>query len=101
MIDPLRPYWPTNRSLAGFLARSACLLAAGAAVASGPSGRLALVVVLVSSAAQAAILSLEWMELKRTKRAGLSAALVVSFIFLSLVAVLALESRSVLGLSVR
>ncbi len=32
MIDPLRPYWPTNRSIAGLLVRSVCLLAAGSAV---------------------------------------------------------------------
>jgi heme/copper-type cytochrome/quinol oxidase subunit 4 len=101
MIDPLRPYWPTNRSIAGLLARSACLLAAGAAVTFGSSRSFVIVVVLVSAFAQASLLSLEWMELKRTQRPGLIVASVVGFLFLALVVVLVLESRSVLVLSVR
>jgi hypothetical protein len=98
MIDPLRPYWPTNRSIAGFLARTACLLAAGAAVTFGSSRSFAFVVVLVSAFTQASLLSLEWMELKRTQRPGLIVASVVGFL---LVVGLVLESRSVLVLSVR
>jgi heme/copper-type cytochrome/quinol oxidase subunit 4 len=101
MIDPLRPYWPTNRSIAGFLARSACLLAAGAVVAFGSSRSFAIVVVLVAAFTQASLLSLEWMELKRTQRPGLIVAFVVGLLFLALVVALVLESRSVLLLSVR
>jgi hypothetical protein len=101
MIDPLRPYWPTNRSLAGFLVRSACLLAAGAAVAFGPSRGFAIAVVLAAAAAQASILLLEWMEIRRTRRSGLIALFTVGFLFVALFATLVLESRSILVLSVR
>ena len=101
MIDPLRPYWPTNRSIAGLLVRSFCLLAAAAAVVFGASRSFAFIVVFLAALAQASLLVLEWMELRRTHRSGLLAVIVVSFLFLSLVAVLVMESRSVLVLSVR
>jgi hypothetical protein len=101
LIDPLRPYWPTNRSIAGLLVRSACLFAAAGAVASGVSRPFAFLVVLPAAIAQAALLVFEWMELKRTHRLGLIAGAIVVLIFLSLVLVLVVESHSVLRLSVR
>ena len=101
MIDPLRPYWPTNRSIAGLLVRSACLGVAAAAVVSGASRYFAFLVVLGAAAFQASLLVFEWMELKRTHRSGLVAVGIVAVLFLSLVVVLVIESRSVLTLSVR
>jgi len=101
MIDPLRPYWPTNRSIAGLLARSFCLVVAALGVAFGPSRTFALAVVLATALAQAALLVFEWMELKRTHRSGRAAAVVIALLFLSLLVVLVIESRSVLVLSVR
>lgn len=101
MIDPLRPYWPTNRSIAGLLVRGLCLLAAAFAAAFGPSRPFALLVVLASALAQASVLVFEWMELKRSQRSGLIAGLVVAALFVSLVLALVIESRSVLVLSVR
>jgi len=100
MIDPLRPYWPTNRSIAGLLIRSVALLAALGAVVSGVSRPLAVLVVVAGALAQAALLVFEWMELKRVSR-SLSAGAVVAFLFFFLVVVLVIESRSVLVLSVR
>ncbi len=101
MIDPLRPYWPTNRSIAGFLARSLALLAASAAVIWGPSRALALVVVAAAALVHTMLLVFEWMELKRTHRSGVVAGATVLFLFLSLVVVLVVESRFVLVASVR
>jgi predicted ABC-type exoprotein transport system permease subunit len=101
MIDPLRPYWPTNRSIAGLLVRGLCLLVAAAAVVFGASRYFAFLVVLGAAAFQASLLAFEWMELKRTHRSGLIAGGIVAFLFLSLVVVLVIESRSVLSLSVR
>lgn len=101
MIDPLRPYWPTNRSLAGLLARSLCLLVAASAVFFGVARSVTLVVVLAAAAVQASILVFEWMELRQAKRSGLVGAAVVGVLLLSLVLALIIESRSVLGLSVR
>ena len=101
MIDPLRPYWPTNRSIAGLLVRSLCLLVAAGAVAFGATRFAAFLVVLVAAVFQATLLAFEWMELKRTQRPGLIAAGVVILLFLSLVGALVIESRSVLTLSVR
>lgn len=101
MIDPLRPYWPTNRSIAGLLVRSACLIAAAAAVVFGASRSFALIVVLGAAMGQASLLIFDWMELKRTHRSGLLAGGVIGFLFLSLVVVLVIESRSVLVGSVR
>ena len=101
MIDPLRPYWPTNRSIAGLLVRSLCLLVAAGAVVSGASRFLAFLLVMAAAAFQASLLVFEWMELKRTHRSGLIAGGVVALLFLSLVLVLVIESRSVLTLSVR
>jgi hypothetical protein len=101
MIDPLRPYWPTNRSIAGMLVRSACLFAAAGAVASGLSRPVAFLVVLPAAIAQAALLVFEWMELRRAQRSGLIAAGIVVLLFVSLIFALVIESRSVLRLSVR
>lgn len=101
MIDPLRPYWPTNRSIAGLLIRGTCLLAAVGAVAFGPSRPLAFLLVMAASFAQVALLVFEWMELKRAQRSGLVAASVIAVLFVSLVLALVIESRSVLVLSVR
>jgi hypothetical protein len=101
MIDPLRPYWPTNRSIAGLLIRSACLLVAAGAVLFGGSRPFTLLIVLLAALAQGSLLVFEWMELRRTHRSGLFAAGVVGILFLALVAGLVLESRSVLVLSVR
>lgn len=101
MIDPLRPYWPTNRSIAGLLVRSLCLLAAAGAVAFGVSRSVASLVVIPAALAQASLLVFEWMELRRTHRSGLIAVGIVGLLFLSLVVVLIIESRSVLVLSVR
>jgi hypothetical protein len=101
MIDPLRPYWPTNRSIAGFLGRSLCLLFAAGAVAFDGSRPLALLVALPAAIVQASLLVLEWMEFRRTRRPGLIAGGIVVTLFLSLVVVLVIESRSVLVLSVR
>jgi hypothetical protein len=101
MIDPLRPYWPTNRSIAGFVARSLCLLIAAAAVTFDPSGSFVGLIVVASALAQAALLVFEWMELKRTHRSGLTTAGVIAVLFLSLLFVLLIEGRSVLVLSVR
>jgi hypothetical protein len=84
MIDPLRPYWPTNRSIAGLGARSACLLIAVAAVTFGPSRSLAVVIVIAAALAQAGLLVFEWMELKRTQRFGLGVFGVIAILFLSL-----------------
>ena len=101
MIDPLRPYWPTNRSIAGLLVRSVCLLAAAAAAVFGVSRTFAFFVVLAAALAQASFLVFEWMELKRTQRSGLIAGGIAFALFFSLVLVLVIESRSVLVLSVR
>src|SRR5690349_5294210 len=101
MIDPLRPYWPTNRSIAGMLVRGLCLFAAAFVVAAGVSRSFAFFVVLPAALAQAAFLVFEWMELKRAHRSGLVAGGVIVLLFLSLVFVLVVESRSVLMLSVR
>jgi heme/copper-type cytochrome/quinol oxidase subunit 4 len=101
MIDPLRPYWPTNRSIAGLLVRSVCLLAAAFAVAFGASRPFTLIVVLAAALAQASLLVFEWMEFKRSQRAGLIAGGVIVVLFVSLVLALVIESRSFLVLSVR
>ena len=101
MIDPLRPYWPTNRSIAGLLMRGFLVIVAAMAVAFGPSRPFAAVVVIAAALGQASLLIFEWMELKRTHRSGVIAAAVIAFLFLSLVVVLIVESRSVLILSVR
>ena len=101
MIDPLRPYWPTNRSIAGLLVRIVCLLAALAAVGLATSRSFAFVVVCAGGAAQAFFLVFEWMEFKRAGRTGLVAIGIVGFLLLSMVAVLVIESRSVLVSSVR
>jgi heme/copper-type cytochrome/quinol oxidase subunit 4 len=100
MIDPLRPYWPTNRSIAGLLIRSFCVLAAALAVGSGASRSFAFLVVLLAATAQASFLVFEWMELKRASRSLLAAG-IVGVLFLSLVVALVIESRSVLVSSVR
>jgi len=83
------------------LVRSACLFAAAGAVASGVSRSFAFLVVLPAAIAQAAFLIFEWMELKRAHRSGLIVGGIVALLFLSLVLVLVIESRSVLMLSVR
>jgi len=101
MIDPLRPYWPTNRSIAGLLVRSVCLLAAATAAVFGVSRTFAFFVVLPAALVQASFLVFEWMELKRTQRSGLIAGGIAFALFLSLVLALVVESRSVLVLSVR
>lgn len=101
MIDPLRPYWPTNRSLAGLIIRSACLLGAAAAATLGGSKSTVLLVVLPAAVAQSLLLVFEWMELKRAHRFGLVVASLLCAIFVPLVAALVMESRSVLILSVR
>lgn len=101
MIDPLRPYWPTNRSIAGLLVRSVCLLAAGSAVGLAESRSFAFIVVCLAGTAQASFLIFEWMELKRAGRRGLVAMAIIGLIFLSLIAVLVVESRWVLVSSVR
>jgi hypothetical protein len=100
MIDPLRPYWPTNRSIAGLLARGLCLLVAAAMVVSGASRPLTLLVVVVAAIFQASLLVFEWMELKRVSRSLLAGG-IVCVVFLSLVVVLVIESHSVLVQSVR
>ena len=101
MIDPLRPYWPTNRSIAGLLVRGFLVIVAAVAVAFGPSRSFAGLLVAVAALGQAALLICEWMELKRTHRSGVIAAAVTAFLFLSLLVVLFIESRNVLILSVR
>lgn len=101
MIDPLRPYWPTNRSLAGLLSRGALLVVAAGAVVFSGSRPLAVIVVLACAFAQASILVLEWMEFRRTGRPGLIAAAVVALLGFSLAFALVIEARSVLILSVR
>ncbi len=101
MIDPLRPYWPTNRSIAGLMVRGACLVAAAGAVAFGASRSLIALVVLPAAIAQAWFLVFQWMELKRAQRSGLIAGALAGLLFLSLAIVLVIESRSVLVLSVR
>lgn len=101
MIDPLRPYWPTNRSIAGFVARSVCLLVAALAVTFDPSRSFAGLIVVISALAQASLLVFEWMELKRTHRSGVVAGGVIVVIFLSLLFALLIEGGSVLVLSVR
>jgi hypothetical protein len=101
MIDPLRPYWPTNRSIAGLLVRSTCLIAAAATIGVGGSRAFAAAVVVLAALGQASFLIFEWMELKRTHRSGLLAGGIIGFLFLSLVVVLVIESRSVLVWSVR
>lgn len=101
MIDPLRPYWPTNRSIAGLLLRTLLLLAAVLAVAFEEIRRLGAGVVLVAATGQASLLVIEWMELRRTGRTGLMLAGILGFVFLFLAGVLVIESRSVLVLSVR
>ena len=101
MIDPLRPYWPTNRSLAGLLSRSLFLLVAAGFVTFSSSRSLAVLVAFVCAAGQASVLVLEWMELRKAGRPGLAAVAVVGFLFLALVAALIAESRWVLVTSVR
>lgn len=101
MIDPLRPYWPTNRSIAGLLVRGLCLLAAAAAVRLDGGRFVTFLIVLLAGSFQASLLVFEWMELKRTHRSGLIAAGVTGVLFIALVVVLIIESRSVLVLSVR
>jgi heme/copper-type cytochrome/quinol oxidase subunit 4 len=101
MIDPLRPYWPTNRSIAGLILRSACVMGAAATATWGGSKSSTLLIVAPFAVAQATLLVFEWMELRRARRPGLIAAGLVCFIFISLVGVLVLESRSVLVLSAR
>jgi heme/copper-type cytochrome/quinol oxidase subunit 4 len=101
MIDPLRPYWPTNRSIAGLLVRGFCLVLAAVAVTAEWSRPFASLIVLSAAIAQATLLVFEWMELKRTHRSGLIATGIVGILFVSLVIVLVIESRSVLVLSVR
>jgi len=101
MIDPLRPYWPTNRSIAVLLVRSLCVLAAAGAVGFGVSRSFAFLVILPAAIGQASFLVFEWMELKRAQRSGLIAGGIAGLLFLSLVAALVIESRSILVLSVR
>jgi hypothetical protein len=101
MIDPLRPYWPTNRSIAGLLARSFCLVVAAAATQFSASRSFGLLLVFLAGLAQASVLVFEWMELKRTSRSGLFAVAITALLFFSLVVALVLEARSVLVLSVR
>ena len=101
MIDPLRPYWPTNRSIAGLLVRSGCLLAAAAVVQFPGSRSLTLLVILLAALAQVGLLVLEWMELRRAGRFGLVAASITAAIFLALVGALVVEGRSILESTVR
>lgn len=101
MIDPLRPYWPTNRSLAGLLSRSALLIIAAGVVVFSGSRPFSVLVVLGCAFAQASILVLEWMEFRRTGRPGLIAAAILALLGFSLAAALVIEARSVLILSVR
>lgn len=101
MIDPLRPYWPTNRSLGGLLIRGFFLFVAAASVLLGFSRTLVLATVPFAALAQASYLAFEWMELRRAPRSGLVAAGVAAVIFVSLVVVLFIEGRSVLVLSPR
>ena len=101
MIDPLRPYWPTNRSIAGLLVRSLCLLAAAGVAVFGVPRSFVFLVILPAAIAQASFLVFEWMELKRTHRSGLAAGGIATLLFLSLVVALVIESRSVLVRSLR
>ena len=101
MIDPLRPYWPTNRSIAGLLVRSACLLVAAVAVVFAPSRPFAVVVVIAAAVVQGLLMAFDWMELRRTHRSGVIAGSALVFLFLSLVLALMIEGRAILVASVR
>ena len=101
MIDPLRPYWPTNRSLAGLLLRMSCLSLAAGAVILALTRPVVIAVVLLSAFAQAALLAFEWMEFRRAQRRGLLVVAVIAVVFGSLVVALFLEAGSVLVLSPR
>ena len=101
MIDPLRPYWPTNRSLAGLLLRMSCLSLAAGAVIFAFARPVVIAVVLFSAFAQAALLAFEWMEFRRAQRRGLLLVGVIGVIFGSLLIALFLEARSMLVLSPR
>ncbi|MEO8362196.1 MAG: hypothetical protein ABI672_19370 [Vicinamibacteria bacterium] len=101
MIDPLRPYWPTNRSIAGLIVRTACLGVAAGAVFFGFAHAIVFPVVVTTALGQASLLVFEWMELKRTQRSGLLIGGLVTFLFLGLAFALVIESRSVLVHSVR
>lgn len=101
MIDPLRPYWPTNRSIAGILVRGLCLLSAAGAVLWGKPRSFVLLIILATAVAQASLLVFDWMELRRAGRAGLIAVSIIGSVFLALVLVLLIEGRAVLVLTVR
>jgi len=101
MIDPLRPHWPTNLSIAGLLLRGLCLLVAAAPVLAGASRSLTIILVISAALAQATFLAFEWMELKRVGRSAMWLVGITSILFASLVLVLVIEARFILAHTVR
>jgi hypothetical protein len=101
VIDPLRPYWPTNRSIAGLLVRGACLLAATVPFVLSIPRPTAILFALAAGVGQAFFLAFEWMELKKAARAATWGAATLAILFIPLIVVLVLEARSILVLSVR
>jgi hypothetical protein len=101
MIDPLRPYWPANRSLGGLLFRGLVLALTGAAVLWSGSRRFALLVILAGSALQAGFLLSEWMAVRRDGVLGRALLIAVGLGLIPLAVVLVLESGHVLRASVR
>jgi hypothetical protein len=101
LIDPLRPYWPANRSLGGLLFRTLALTTTGIALALGPSRRWAVAVVVTGAAAQAAFVMSEWMY---ARGAGVMPRILLALAALGLVplaAALVIEAGHVLQASVR
>ena len=101
MIDPLRPYWPTNRSIAGLLVRGVCLLAAVLPLTLSIPRPTAILISLTAAASQAVFLVLEWMELKNSARVATWAAAILALIFAPLIVALVIEARSIITLSLR
>jgi len=101
MIDPLRPHWPTNLSIAGLLIRGLCLVVAAVPVIAGASRSLTVLLVVSAALAQSAFLAFEWMELKRAGRSAVWTVGIVASLLASLILVLVVEARFILAHTLR
>lgn len=101
MIDPLRPYWPANRSLGGLLFRTLALALTGGLLALGPTRPWAVAIVALGASAQSVFVLSEWMY---ARGAGVMPRIVLGLAALGLVPLalaLSVEALHVLQSSVR
>lgn len=101
MIDPLRPYWPANRSLGGLLLRGLLLGAAALAVNFASDRRLVFTVIAATASASASFALLEWMHLRRQKWLARALALSVIVALGPIVIALVIDAVHVMHVSTR